>query len=246
MTQTDRRTLMMVDEVPDTTSIGNGDERPNYDVISFLIKRSKKGATAAELGDVLRTDPILSYALLTDIGSRGAVPTKHVTSCAQAIELIELPSLIEWLESALLHAVKVTGFSELVENALIRARFMELMGKTTMSRDSTEDLYLVGLFSQLDKLLNMPLVELILPLPFPEEMSSAILETRGRMGRLLKFSQSIEKADETGMDFMQTNLHLPSAQVYVAYNDAYDWTKALQAARRFQSQSRSAASTEAG
>ena len=222
----------MTDDIADdAVSKQNGDDRPNYDIVSVLIERAKAGSTPADLGEILRTDPVLSYAMLTDIGSGSAVPTKHITSCAQAIELIGLPSLIEWLEGALLHAVKTTGLSENLQNALIRARFMELMGKSTMSRDDTEDLYLVGLFSRLDKLLDIPLVELILPLPFSEELHSAILENRGRVGRLLKFSQSIERADESGMDFMQTNLHLPSAQVYEAYNEAYDWMKALEAER---------------
>ena len=65
--------------------------------------------------------------------------------------------------------------------------------------------------------------KLILPLPFPEEMLAAMLEHRGRIGRLLKFAQIIESADETGIDFMQTNMRLPAAQVYDAYNEAYDW-----------------------
>jgi EAL and modified HD-GYP domain-containing signal transduction protein len=218
-------------ETSDEASIENSDTRPNYDVVSILIERSKAGASPAELGKLLRTDPILTYALLTDINSGSAVPTSHVTSCARAIELIGLPSLIEWLESALLHAVKSNGLSENVKNALIRARFMELMGRTTMSREDTEDMYLVGLFSRLDKMLDIPLVELILPLPFSEELHAALLENRGRIGRLLKFSQSIEKADESGMDFMQTNLHLPSMQVYEAYNKAYDWMTTIDAQR---------------
>ncbi len=222
----------MTDEIPvDAVSKQNGDDRPNFHVVSVLIKHGEVGSPPAELGKILRTDPVLSYALLTDIGSGSAVPTKHISSCTQAIELIGLPSLVEWLEGALLHAVKTTGLTENVQNALIRARFMELMGKSTMARDITEDLYLVGLFSRLDKLLNMPLFELILPLPFSEELHSAILENRGRIGRLLKFSQNIEKADESGMEFMQTNLRLPSAQVYEAYNEAYDWMKMIEAQR---------------
>jgi EAL and modified HD-GYP domain-containing signal transduction protein len=106
---------------------------------------------------------------------------------------------------------------------------MELMGKSTMARDDTEDLYLVGLFSRLHRMLNIPLAELILPLPFSEEMRAAILEQSGRIGRLLKFAQTIENADEPGIDFMQTNMRLPAVQVYDAYNEAYDWMGATEA-----------------
>jgi EAL and modified HD-GYP domain-containing signal transduction protein len=218
-------------DMSDDAALEDIDARPDYKVVFALIERCKAGSSPAELGEILRTDPILTYALLTDINSGSAVHTSHINSCAQAIELIGLPSLIEWLDGALLHAVKTSGLSENVQNALIRARFMELVGRSIMSRDSTEDMYLVGLFSRLDKLLNIPLVELILPLPFSEELQAAILENRGRIGRLLKFSQSIEKADESGMDFMQTNLHLPSMEVYEAYNEAYDWMKAIDAQR---------------
>ena len=227
----ERSGAIVTGEMSDDAALENSDARPRYDIVSVLIERCKAGSSSTELGKILRTDPILTYAMLTDINSGSAVHTSHIASCAQAIELIGLPSLIEWLEGALLHAVKTSSLSENVQNALIRARFMELVGRSIMSRDSTEDMYLVGLFSRLDKLLNIPLLELILPLPFSEEMQAAILENRGRIGRLLKFSQSIEKADESGMDFMQTNLHLPSLQVYEAYNDAYDWMKAIDAQR---------------
>lgn len=222
---------LATDDMPNEESPESIDARPCYDIVSVLIERCKAGSSPTELGKIIRTDPVLTYALLADIHSGSAVHTSHITSCAQAIELIGLPSLIEWLDSALLHAVKTDSLSENVQNALIRARFMELLGRSIMERDSAEDMYLVGLFSRLDKLLNIPLLELILPLPFSEELQAAILENRGRIGRLLKFSQSIEKADESGMDFMQTNLHLPSLQVYEAYNDAYDWMKAIDAQR---------------
>jgi EAL and modified HD-GYP domain-containing signal transduction protein len=210
---------------PDNETQQRIDDKPNKRVVTDLIERAKQSAAPAELGAIIRTDPILCYALLAEFGSSGAVPREYVTSCRQAIDLMGLPLLIEWLEAALEHAVDVPKFSRRVRDTLIRARFMELMGRSTMKREDTEDLYLVGLFSQLDKLVDMSLPELILPLPFSEDVRSAILEQLGRIGRLLKFAQTIESADEAGIDFMQTNMHLPSIQVYDAYNEAYDWMK---------------------
>ncbi|NIO41167.1 MAG: HDOD domain-containing protein [Burkholderiales bacterium] len=200
-------------------------DKPNQRVVSLLIQLAKQNADASELARVLRTDPVLCYALLTDLGSSGAVPREYVTSCRQAVELTGMSFLMQWLEAALVYAVPVTKLSNSMRDALIRARFMELIGRSMMQRDAkdTEDLYLVGLFSKLNTLVDMDLAELILPLPFPEDMRAAILDERGRMGRLLKFAQTIESADETGIDFMQTNMRLPSARVYEAYNEAYDW-----------------------
>ncbi len=204
-------------------------DKPNKRVVSVLLERAKQSATPEELSKIIRTDPILCYAFLAEFGSSGAVPREYITSCRQAIELMGLPLLTEWLEAALEHAVDVPKLSRRVRDALIRARFMELMGRTTMQRDDTEDLYLVGLFSKLDKLVDMALPELILPLPFSEDVRAAILEQRGRIGRLLKFAQTIESADETGIDFMQTNMRLPSIKVYDAYNEAYDWMRETEA-----------------
>ena len=198
-------------------------DKPNQRVVSLLMDGAKKSATPAELGEILRTDPILCYAFLAELGSSAAVPREYVISCRQAIELMGTPLLMEWLEAALEHAVAFPKLPGRVRDALIRARFMELMGRTTMQREDTEDLYLVGLFSKLHKLIGIELPELILPLPFSEDMRAAILEQRGRIGRLLKFAQTIESADESGIDFMQTNMRLPSVHVYEAYNEAYDW-----------------------
>jgi EAL and modified HD-GYP domain-containing signal transduction protein len=212
----------------DTGTTGNED-KPNLVIVNRLLDLARGGATAAELSDIHRTDPVLCYALLAELGTGAGVPTKYVVTCRQALELIGVPAAIEWLEAALEHAVNFPRFSEQMRNTLIRARFMELMGRSTVTRDDTEDLYLVGLFSRLNRLLKMPLSELILPLPFPEEMQAAILEQRGRIGRLLKFAQAIESGDESGMGFMQTNMRLPAVQVYDAYNEAYDWTVEIEA-----------------
>lgn len=202
---------------------GNDDDKPNRLIVLRLIQRAREGATPAELAEIHRTDPVLCYALLAELGSGTAVRTGYVTTCRQAIEIIGAPALIEWLEAALEHAISFRRFSEQMRDTLIRARFMELMGRSTMMRDDTEDLFLVGLFSRLNRLLGMPLAELILPLPFSEDMQAALLEQRGRIGRLLKFAQAIESADESSIGFMQTNMHLPAVQVYDAYNEAYDW-----------------------
>ena len=214
---------MTTDSQLDTATKQKFHDKPNHRVVSDLIARANEGASPAVMAGILRTDPILCYAFLAEFGSGGAVPTGYVTSCRQAIEIMGLPVLVEWLEAALEHAVKIPKLSNRVRNTLIRARFMELIGRSAMSRDDTEDLYLVGLFSQLDKLLGISLAELILPLPFSEQLQAAILEQRGRVGRLLKFAQTIESADEVGIDFMETNMRLPSAKVYDAYNEAYDW-----------------------
>lgn len=204
------------------------DSRPNYQVVSRLIARAASGATPAELAEVLKVDPVLCYALMVEVGVGSPVLAKYVTTCRQAIERMGMAAFTELLDGALEHATKVSAFSDVVRNALIRARFMELMTATMDTRKDTGDVYLVGLFSRLDKLLGIPLPDLILPMPFPEEMRSAILEQAGRTGRLLKFAQTIELADEHGMDFMQTNLHLPSFKVYEAYNEAYDWVTGIE------------------
>lgn len=220
---------MRDDTQPDIDAQQQLHDKPNKRVVVNLIERAKQSATPAELGAIIRTDPILCYAFLAEFGSSGAVPREYVTSCRQAIELMGLPLLIEWLEAALEHAVEMPKLPRRIRDALIRARFMEVMGRTTLEREDTEDLYLVGLFSQLHKLVDMSLPELILPLPFSEDVRSAILEQTGRIGRLLKFAQAIESADESGIDFMQTNMRLPSVQVYDAYNEAYDWMKEKEA-----------------
>ena len=130
--------------------MGNED-KPNRLVVTRLLDLARGGATAAELSEVHRTDPVLCYALLAELGTGAGVPTKYVTTCRQALELIGVPAAIEWLEAAMEHAVEFRQFSEQMRNTLIRARFMELMGRSTASREDTEDLFLVGLLSRLNR-----------------------------------------------------------------------------------------------
>jgi EAL and modified HD-GYP domain-containing signal transduction protein len=80
---------------------------------------------------------------------------------------------------------------ELVETALVRARFCELAG----GEGNGDRLFTLGLFSVVDALMDAPMETVLESMPFPDEMRSALIDHTGPDGELLEAAMSFERGD---------------------------------------------------
>ena len=79
---------------------------------------------------------------------------------------------------------------ELIETALVRARFCELVG------DGNKDqLFTLGLFSVIDALMDAPMETVLTSMPFPDEMRDALISHTGPKGELVATALSFERGE---------------------------------------------------
>jgi EAL and modified HD-GYP domain-containing signal transduction protein len=79
---------------------------------------------------------------------------------------------------------------ELIETALVRARFCELAGV-----GNKDQLFTLGLFSVIDALMDAPMEDVLASMPFPSEMQSALINRTGPRGELLEAALSFERGE---------------------------------------------------
>ena len=152
--------------------------------------------TDLALEEVFRADVRLTYRLLRIVNSASLGHT-GVTSIGHGIRLLGRATLHRWMSLLLVSSLATrTGDArdQLVELALIRARFSELLTEALGRQTDGSAGFVAGLFSLLDALLQMPMAELVERLSLTPELRDALLERSGPFAPTLKVIDAYESA----------------------------------------------------
>ena len=168
---------------------------PNTLRIATLIGRLRSNGDAREIAALLKEDGALSLRLLRYVNSAANAQTKPIASIEHAFALLGEERLYRWL---VLLAYSSDGNSgraaAALETALVRARMMELLAaeKGTTERES---LFLLGLLSLADVIMQVPLDKALAPLALTAELSAALQDGEGPLYPLLELAIACERGD---------------------------------------------------
>ena len=200
---------------------------PSYPQIVKIMNLVRKEAEIAEIEDQLKADPVISYRLMTYINSAAMGYPRQIKSFRQVITILGYHQLYRWLTMLLVTANQRAGASVTGRNAIIRGRFMELLGKVHFGKPQADDLFVVGVFSLLDVLFDEPMEKLLQPLNIADSMRDALVKRDGPYMPLLLLAEAIEKADEARIDTIYRGLGIEIETVHDTYADALDWAAKL-------------------
>ena len=142
--------------------------------------------------------PELTINLLKLVNSVACGVTCKIDSLGHAITILGRKQLGRWIQ--LLMFTQQAGnrgpADPLAQTAAIRGKLMELMARKRFPQDRSlpDKAFMVGMFSLLDALFQMPLNELIAPLHLSDDVKEALLEQKGPLGQMLAHASGIENA----------------------------------------------------
>ncbi len=142
------------------------------------------------IAGLIRRDPALSYKLVNFINSAWFALPRRIDSIDQAVILLGVEQIKRWATLIALGRAVQKRPSELIRIALIRARMCELLATATGQADPNQA-FLVGIFSNLDTLLAMPLPDIIQPLPLADEVKAGLCQ-QGCLGEMLRCTLNYE------------------------------------------------------
>jgi c-di-GMP-related signal transduction protein len=174
---------------------------PEAQQILQLMHLVQGDADIRNVEKALKTDLQLSYKLLRYINSAGFGLEVEVESARHAVSMLGYAPLFRWL-LLLLARTHTTGFSPaLMQAAMIRGRFAELLGQDFLTRREAENLFVVGMFSFLDRLLGTPVPEVLAQLVLPPAVAEALLSREGVYAPVLALVEACEGRDGRAADF---------------------------------------------
>jgi c-di-GMP phosphodiesterase len=145
----------------------------------------------------VRADVALSVRLLRYANSPAMGLRRTVDSVDQALVLLGRTELRRCLQLMLLSLSASRPASRaLQENALVRARVLELLARRRGESDPGV-FFTLGLLSTLDLLMQLPLGAALAPLRLSAELTQALLQRQGPLASQLALLDGIEASDES-------------------------------------------------
>ncbi|MCP4148437.1 MAG: HDOD domain-containing protein, partial [bacterium] len=202
-------------------------EMPGHKLNYYEILRKVASADPDfnEIEKILKRDVSLTYKLLRFINSASYGFKVTVRSIRHALALLGKRELRKWLTLIALGGLGAGQTKELMTNALIRSRFCELIGKELNLKDETADLFLVGMFSVADAMLNRSMEMICGDLPLDTEIKSALLGEVGLFRDVLEFVTAYEKARWKETARIAKKLKLPEGRFVANYLESVQWAR---------------------
>lgn len=194
-----------------------------------LMEMVRKNADIQQLEAVVKRDATLAYKLLRYINSAGFGLRTEVQSLKHAVQILGYSPLYRWL-TLLLATASTSGYSQvLLETAIVRGRFAELLGLSKMPKGEAENLFVAGMFSLLDRLLGLPMEEVLSTIQLPAVVMEALISRGGVYGPYLALAEACELNSMLVGSLAET-LKISPDDVNKAHLSALVWAKNIASA----------------
>ncbi|HET6718522.1 MAG TPA: HDOD domain-containing protein [Rhodocyclaceae bacterium] len=194
-----------------------------------LLNRLHLGAEITEIADQLKQSPELSYRLLRYINSAGVGTNVRIGSIHQGLMVLGRDKIYRWLTVLLFTSGQAQSLDNaLLEQALMRARLMELLAGERFSRVQVDEMFVIGIFSLLDMLLRMPMSVALEPLKLPHAVETTLLnadETASEYSPFLNLAIACEESDRERLKQLAAQLAIPLPIINSLHLDALVWTQ---------------------
>lgn len=168
---------------------------PSMSVVTALLKAVDKDASMEQLEQLLSRDPVLAYRFLRFINSVSVGRRADIDSLRRGLTLMGLQMVRDWLSEQLAAASNTPDLQPIRAQMVFRALLTEYLLDAGVDQDLQKELYLSGLFSQLDLILEERMPVVLQRVPLSDRILSAIGSHRGVYWPAMDMARAIEAGD---------------------------------------------------
>jgi len=172
---------------------------PDHGTIVQLMAMIERGDDALAMETLIRRDPVLAYRLLRYINSPGFGLTAEVQSFRHAVMMLGYSRLERWLALLLTTSSKDTTMRPVMVASFRRGLLLEELIDTGQDERVRDEVFILGVFSLLDLLLEQPFEQLFETLHVPDRVRETLVERRGPYVPYLRLLEAIERGPGTAL-----------------------------------------------
>jgi len=188
-------------------------------LLRLVAEVNKRETSVAKLEQIIATDVAISYKLLRYINSAYFYLLKQVESIRQAIIYLGEREIRRFVTLVIISELAADKPPELVRLSLVRARFCELLAEEYQQADASE-LFLLGLFSLLDALLDAPMAQMMEKLPLSDGIKEALTLRQGPLVPFLDAVMAYEQGRTDDCLRALGKLRVNAGKIYDIYLEA--------------------------
>lgn len=190
-----------------------------------VLQAMRQVMTAEAISDVeeiILRDVTLSYRLLKYINSAAFGMRRKIESVQQALSLLGLANIQQWLSVMLLATVGSEKPRELIKVTLLRGRVLEGIAELSNPKRKA-DYFILGLFSLLDTLLGIPMRDALDKLYLPDDIREGLLDPESPKGKVLALVKALEDDDWGLVDEYCRDMDIKCGDLVSIYTKAMHW-----------------------
>ncbi len=197
-------------------------------LLRLLAEMTRKACDIDRLRDIILTDVAITYKLLRFLNSAYFYLLQEVTSVKHAVAYLGEKELRRFIMLMVISELASDKPEELVRMVLVRAKFCESMGSAVpLTESKCSDLFIIGLFSLLDAMLDMPMTEILANLPINTVVKDTLLRKENTYTGFLRLSELFERNRYTECRKIQKDLLLTDDQLRESYLEAVKYANHL-------------------
>ena len=178
--------------------------------------------------DTIERDPALSISLLRFINTMmNPDRSRKIDSIRNAVAILGQKEVRKWATIAISVGIGEDRPSEITRLSLIRAKFAENLAGPFDMEPKSGALFISGLFSLLDVILQMPIQQAIDEVAAAKEIRDALVKNEGQIYEVLSLIYAYERADWHNASLIMVRNGIDIADLSQAFLDSLYWYREL-------------------
>ncbi len=171
--------------------------------------------------DIIQNDAALVISLLEIVNHMAM--NSEITSVRHAAAMMGQKELKKWINTAVTKELCADKPSEVTRLSMLRAKFAENIAPLFGLEEQTQELFLTGMFSVIDLMLDKPMEEALSMVNISKNINEALLKRTGSLGEVLSFIEEYETASWQEVSRQMILKNIEMNDVYDQYLDSLRW-----------------------
>jgi c-di-GMP-related signal transduction protein len=197
--------------------------RMNY--LRMLQEVSRPELNVRELEKLVKAEASVCYRLLRYLNSAIFAFQTEIHSVRHALSILGERDVRRWVRLVAAVGAGQERTSDLVLSALVRGRFGELLAPQVPHGES--DLFLLGLLSLIDAMLEMPMAEVLERIPLDHATKSVLLGQPSVLRPVFQLMLAHESGEWLAAAELSASLQMNTEEVAGFYWQAQQWARAV-------------------
>ncbi len=195
----------------------------NY--IELLNMVNNDNFELTEAADIIGRDTALTISLLKMVNKMAL--NSGITTIRHAAAMLGQKELKKWINTAVVNELYSDKPNEITRLSMLRAKFAENLAPSFGLAMKKEELFLMGLFSVLDVILEKPMKEALQMVTVSKDIKDALLSDKGSLAVVLDFLMPYEAANWSEVSRQMIIHDIDEEVVSKAYMDCLAWYRDL-------------------
>jgi EAL and modified HD-GYP domain-containing signal transduction protein len=180
-----------------------------------------------EVGERIKSEASLGYRLLRYLNSPAFPLIAQVNSIPHALSLLGERGVRRWVSLVAIACMGDNKPEELIMLPLIRAHFCESLAPLAGLGGLASDLFLLGLLSAVDAILDMKMQDVVHEITIAEEIRDALLGNHNKLRDIFDVAVKYEMGCWDALAADAKRLRIPENAIPELYVESVEWARSV-------------------